>query len=507
MPSRRSLLRDGWSMLTRTAPVNTPSPDKLATNYIPQADPSLSTFVPSPEHPWDQRRVLHLLRRTGMGGRPEQVGRLLAVSPVQAVTHVVNMAIATPPIPKPEWADIGAPPRGATDEERTAYNQARNQWNSEFRGTLAHRMLTSGLHFKMTLFWTNHFVTEYNRYGSMPQYAYRYIKIIQDHQFGSFETLTRAMGLTPAMLIYLNGNANRKQAPNENYARELLELFTLGEGNGYTQNDITELARALTGYTVDNVALSVNFVQSRFDDGSKTIFGQAGNFDYDGALDVLFAERRVTIARHVCRSLYQFFVYPNAPQAVVDGLADIFLQHGGQIGPVLHALFASRHFFDDEFVGASISSPLEHLSQFHVSMNVPTQAQNLRNLLNYSSQLGQNLLQPPNVAGWPGHREWLNTSTLPARWNYMQTLVNRFKNEVYELAKSMPEPDDPYALARNLAEFLLPVTLTDDEYAALGNVMLGGTPHYEWKIANKGALSRVQALLNYIVLMPEYQLN
>src|SRR5690606_38536198 len=160
----------------------------------------------------------------------------------------------------------------------------------------------------------------------------------------------------------------------------------------YTQNDIEELARALTGYVIDPVTLSVTFVPNRFDSNPKTIFGKTANYNYDTAHDLLFAERAPVIARHICRELYSFFVYPNAPGSVVNDLAAIFLQNNLNLEPVIRTLFKSRHFFDVELIGANVSSPIDFFGNTISMLQINLTPQELRNFYNYSGQTGQQLL-------------------------------------------------------------------------------------------------------------------
>jgi uncharacterized protein (DUF1800 family) len=472
------------------------------------SDLSLSPFQPSPEMPWNRRRILHLTRRMGLTPPPGTINFLTGMSPSQAVDYLMQQAINAPKMPEPSWANLsGVPPAGATQAEITAFNQQRSVWINEFRAMLSAHILDTGLRGKLTLFWHNHFVTEFSDYGNNPQYAWRYINTIQNYHFAGFKPFTTAMGLTPAMLLYLNGNQNQRVSPNENYARELLELFTLGEGNGYTQKDIEELARALTGYQLNGQTNTVTFNQARFDGGSKTIFGKSGNYNYTTAHDLLFQERRESIARHICREVYHFFVYPNAPEVVIDELSNIYLEHDYTLEPVLRTLFKSRHFFDQDFMGSMIASPAELLGNFITMFNIPKNTQEYRNYYNLSSQIGQIFLQPPDVSGWRGHRAWLDTSTMPTRWNLMEQQVARFRSQLLDFAKAMPNPNKPYDLAREMAEHLIAVPLSEAEYLELGKVLLGGSPDYEWRIDSDGAASRIQALVSYIIQMPEYQLN
>lgn len=468
---------------------------------------SLAPYVPSASLPWNRRRALHLLRRTGFSGTNATVEQMIRIGPSTAVNFMMDVAVTIDPIARPSWVDLGGPYPGWTAAQVSAEQAERAARVVEFRNNLALHILGTGLHGKLTLFWHSHFATEYDGYFRRPQFAYRYIKVIQDHLLGDFKQLTYDMGITPAMLSYLNGNLNERTSPNENYAREVLELYTLGEGNGYTQNDIVELAKALTGYTLSYSYLWVRFDPNKFDNWNKTIFGVWDNFNYGTAIDHLFTVKRELIARHICRKLYRFFVHSTPNEEVVEGMAQIFLANGLRIEPVLRTLFASRHFFDDELMGAVISSPYELLGNVMVMLNVPRNHTESAQFLRHTVTLGQNILEPPGVAGWPGHREWLNTSLLPNRWNSMNAFLVRHTSRILAFAKSLPDNQNPDLLVRHLTDFIFAVPLTEAGYAELTAVMLSGTPAYEWNINDPGAPSRIMGLISYMVSMPEFQLN
>ncbi len=470
-------------------------------------NPSLAPYVPSTSAPWNRRRVLHLLRRTGFSGTYATVDQMIRIGPASAVQFMMDVATNISPIAEPSWVVLGGPYPGWTSAQISAEQAERAARVVEFRNNLALHVLGTGLHGKLTLFWHSHFATEYDGYFRRPQFSYRYIKVIQDHLLGDFKQMTYDMGLTPAMLSYLNGNLNQRTAPNENYGRELLELYTLGEGNGYTQNDIVELAKALTGYTLSYSYLWVKFDANRFDNWNKTIFGTWDNFNYSTALDHLFNVKRELIARFICRKLYRFFVHSRPNEEVVEGMAQIFLANGFRIEPVLRTLFASQHFFDDELIGSMISSPYELLGNFMTMLNVPRNHTESAQFLRHTVTLGQNILQPPGVAGWPGHREWLNTSLLPNRWNSMNAFLVRHTNRILAFAKSLPDNQNPDLLVRHLTDFIFAVPLTEAGYAELTAVMLSGTPAYEWNINDPGAPSRIMGLISHMVSMPEFQLN
>ena len=198
-------------------------------------------------------------------------------------------------------------------------------------------------------------------------FLYYYINCLQRNAIGNFRTLISEIGLTNAMLFYLDGAFNNGNNPNENYARELYELFTLGEGNGYTEEDIVETARALSGYTDrgEEGCSPVNYRADRHDNGEKTILGQTGNWDYDDVIEILFTQRSNEIANYICSKLYQFFVHPDIDdeagnaRTIIEGLAATFTANNFELAPVLRQLFKSEHFFDDDAVGVIIKSPFD----------------------------------------------------------------------------------------------------------------------------------------------------
>jgi uncharacterized protein (DUF1800 family) len=467
----------------------------------------LAPYIPSPERPWNRRRAAHLLRRTGFGAPVAAIEDALAKGPGPTVDALIDACVAQAPIPKPTWAETGGPFPGWTSAQVAAEQAQRAVWTTEFRASLAQHVLTTGLLGRLTLFWHSHYATEYTDYFLRPQFAYRYIDLIQRHALGDFKALTHDMGLNAAMLLYLNGSQNTRTAPNENYARELLELHTLGEGNGYTQRDITELARAFTGYTVDIPNLKVTYVNARFDNWYKTVFGLWENFNYAMAHDHLFQAKRDLIARYVCGRLYTHFVHATPDEAVVGAMAEIFLQNNWRVEPVLRALFKSAHFYDDSLIGAMIPSPYVLLGSFLHHLNVPITTSVAASVFNQSRTLGQELLQPPNVAGWPGHRAWLDTSLLPTRWSSLQSVLTAYGKPLYDMASAMPERHDPYALAAAMAERLLAVPLSTEETIALGDILLAGMPAYEWDLGGFGGFSRLTGLVTHLISLPEFQLH
>ena len=474
----------------------------------------LDPYVPSSGQPWDTYRVAHLLRRAGFGASRVQIDTYLTMSPGEVVDALVDEAIHLPLPPPPEWVGIGPPPNNAPQVEKDEYYAQNNVNRLKYRAAWLRAMRSDGLREKMALFWSNHFVTQVPSYGLAP-FTVEYLSLLRTHALGNFKTFTHEVGLIPAMLLYLNGHQNRKNGPNENYARELCELFTMGitdeQGNpNYTQAEITELARALTGWRVNRQALNAYFEQNRFDEGEKTFFGRTGAFGYDDVIDIIFEERTASIAHHICKKLYRFFVYDEPNNEVISAMAAVFVENNFEMAPVVRALLKSAHFFDSGVIGAKIKSPMEFLMGLLNEADLSPEDDAYETLYRWGNQLSQRLFDPPNVAGWPEHHAWVSTGTMPQRWNYGSILVNGNRTfdgaELVELASTMSAPDDPYVLVRDLCDHFFTQPLQEAEYQVLTAVLLDGTPDYEWSIESEGAPNRLRGFLNYLVQLPEYQL-
>lgn len=437
------------------------------------------------------------------------------MTPDAAVDQLVDDALAMEVPAPPDWASVPPPPFEAPQEEKDAFAEANNANKLAYRADWMASMPAAGLRDKMALFWSNHFVTQVGGYG-LGQYMVQYLDLLRTHALGNFKTFTREVGLLPAMLLYLNGQQNQKNGPNENYARELCELFTMGIADpsgqpNYTQTEITEIARALTGFRVDRQALSSYFEPNRFDEGDKTFFGRTGAFGYDEVIDIIFEERTNAIAHYICEKLYRYFVFAEPDADVVSEMAALFIENDFEITSVVRTLLKSAHFFDDSFIGAKIKSPIEYVQCMVTEMGMEIPVDGFVTMFRYGRNLSQTLFDPPNVAGWPGNHAWLSTGTMPLRWNYGNTMIKGFS--VFEvldpipMAMQMSAPNDPYALSRELVDHLFTHPLTDEEYAFLADTMLDGTPDYEWNIEEMSTPNRLRNFLSYLVQLPEYQLT
>lgn len=502
--------------------------------------------------PWDRRRATHLIRRQGFGALKREVDQALNDgSATAAVARLVETA-QTDPLPEPPAWYQG----GGSSEVEEVYDLQRSWFEA---------MRTRGLIEKMTLFWTNHFAVQWSvnqgkASNSASHLTYDYYRLLRLHALGNFRTLVHNIGRNAAMLVYLDGFVNEVGHANENYARELLELFTMGlyapdGAENYTEADIKELARALTGWVVTG-SNGAAFDPARHDGGAKTIFGHTAAFDYDAALDLIFDARADAIAVFVCRKLYCFFVQPMPHEAVVRALADVFLANDFEIAPVLQTLLGSDHFYQDTFIASRIKSPLELIIGFLREAELtPTRdlLEAVREML-APTALNQEPFNPPNVAGWPGlnppaadnqpgHYAWLTTGTLPDRWQHLDALLNGEAGATYDpfdLVQKRSDPSDPLRIPADLAEAFLPIPLHEAGIHDLrepfgGNpefppppqflegpahavnltkIMLNGTPHYEWPRfdeQNPAHVAEARELLRryitYLVHLPEYQLT
>ncbi|MRT15507.1 DUF1800 domain-containing protein [Vitellibacter sp. q18] len=476
---------------------------------------TLAPFEPSSQDPWNTRKINHVYRRLGFGASQDAVDTALTMSPGQFINSLVDSAHNLPPTPAPYWGFYST-------NDFSDYETENFQFFSEWRMQTTRDLLAENLRGRLAFFWMNHFVTRFGIYFHAP-YAYQYYHIMQVHALGNFKEFTRAVGLTPAMLIFLNGFENTNYSPNENYARELFELFTLGEGNGYTQNDITETARALTGYNEwDEPNGNIYFDPQTFDNGTKTIFGQTGNWGYNDVVDILFQERGPEIAFFICKKLYKFFVSPatdNIEQTIIQELAQTLVASNFEMVPMLKKLFKSQHFFDEQSIGVVIKSPFDVVLNFLKETDFYYDDQIIDALIYYVGLIGQEMYDPVDVAGWQRDEAWINSSTLTGRWalvdEYLDYLdQNGFDSIFVDLAKALTNNSkDPYFITKTLVDHFTSrelYTITDYDIAT--DIFKWEVPqnYYDqglWSLDFSSAPYQVLILLKHIARMPEFQLK
>lgn len=258
---------------------------------------------------------------------------------------------------------------------------------------------------KMALFWHGHFACRTQNV----LFSQQLLQVIRENALGNFGTLLTAVSRTPAMLQFLNNQQNYKAHPNENFAREVMELFTMGRGH-YTETDIKEAARSFTGWGYDNEGNFV-FRDKRHDNGEKTVLGKKGNFTGDDVLKILL-ERKET-ARFITAKVYRYFVDDVPDETRIDTLSEKFYTSGYDIGELMQQIFNADWFYDQHLIGKRIKSPVELL--VGLRRTVPVNFEREEVMLSFQQVLGQVLFYPPNVAGWPGGRNWIDSSSLMYR--------------------------------------------------------------------------------------------
>ena len=353
-------------------------------------------------------QVAHLLRRAGFGATEAELDQYAQLGFAGALDRLLN----------PEQVDDSATDQQvaplaldrANPDTRRKIEDAKFSWFS--------RMLSTQrpLQEKMTLFWHNHFATANSKVGNA-WLMLDQIQLFRDNGLGSFETLLQKVTRDPAMLIWLDNRQNRKNAPNENFAREVQELFTVGIGN-YTEQDIKEAARAFTGHTLDKDNHYV-FNKGQHDTGNKAFQGQSGNFDADDILGIL--ARHPATARYLTTQLFTFFVCDNPDSSTIDRLANTYTTSNFDIRSVLRDMFSGPEFLSPQAFHGQIKQPVELLIGSIKALNVqnvgPDATQALR-------RMGQDLLNPPDVSGWSGGSAWINSTTLFERFNWGNRLAS-----------------------------------------------------------------------------------
>lgn len=489
---------------------------------------------------YDEAR--HLLWRAGFGGTPSQIATLASWGPTRAVDYVLDPSNAPRELPGPDAFDKDIM-REPTADERRAYQMARQsrdedalakfrleqqrrqgrdrQQISEIQRWWLKRMIETPrpLEEKMTLFWHGHFATSYRTIENS-YHMFLQNQLLRTHALGNFSDLLQGIIRDPAMLKYLNNDTSRKGRANENLAREVMELFSLGLG-GYSEKDIKEGARALTGYTFRDDQFF--FDKNNHDQNPKTILGRTGAFDGEAFVRIILDQPGV--ARFITRKLYHFFAaelppleradyseLPAPTQSVLRDLASTFASSKYAIAPVLRRLFLSQHFYDPSLMGQQIKSPTQLIVGAVRSLNTPVRDLSILN--DALDLMGQNLFFPPSVKGWDGGRSWINTSTLFVRQNILAFLLTGKKPRGYD-ANADEQRFDPMPLLGELTN-ANPGAESDPVAVAdyLLRLTLGHAPSHAREqlvslaSSTNNAVTRDLVVGNLLLItaMPEYQL-
>jgi uncharacterized protein (DUF1800 family) len=363
-----------------------------------------------------------LLNRAGFGATEREVAEFSQLSRREAVDRLLRGAGTVAVTPPPGWTkdpimprrnlrtmDVDARKQAQTDEVRRGID-LRAWWLAEMLNT------PSPLTERMTLFWHNHFVSSQLKV-KYSQLMYQQNLLLRKNALGNFDGLLHAVSKDPAMLIYLDSANSRKGTPNENFAREVMELFTLGEGH-YAEGDIKEAARAFTGWSVEPETGEYKWRPFFHDGGQKTVFGHIGDYDGDAVLDILL--QQPACAEFISTKLWREFISPNPDPAQIKYIAHEFRASNYDIKTALRALFNSDAMYAQENRAVLIKSPVDLVvgTLRQVQFTVPDTLPFALNL----GQLGQNLFSPPNVKGWPGGDTWINSTTLLARKQFAERI-------------------------------------------------------------------------------------
>ena len=389
--------------------------------------PTVTDTLMQPSRGWDREAAAHLLRRAAFGGTPEEIDRVAAAGLDEAVNQLIDYA--TQPRGVAEFQPVrGAERSGAQQRLRELASEQRQESRrqlrqldrvqlEELRAWWMNLMIATArpLEERMTLLWHGLFTSGHREVRDSTM-LFDQNALLRENALARFRKLLIGVSQDPAMLRYLDNASNRKQAPNENYARELLELFTLGVGP-YTEQDIKEAARALTGWTIRDGSFSE--IRQYHDNGVKTLFGEAGNFDGNDIIDIILA--RPEASRHLAAVLLKSFLTPQPGDAEGESLAAVIRDTRFDMREIMRALLKSRMFYDPRHRFSIIKGPVE-LVVGTVRL-LEAKYTDLEGLVAATRSQGQELFQPPNVKGWDGHTRWINTATLFARYNFASQLL------------------------------------------------------------------------------------
>lgn len=415
----------------------------------------------------------HLLWRAGFGPMAENAAQLDSVSQKELWNLLLKTSSKTPEKINVAQSLVDGLFKGIQDvsnmKKQELTNDQKKMIREQSREDLKNlnlrwldEMINSEaqLREKMSLFWHGHFACRViNSY-----FQQELLQTIRENALGNFRDMLSAVSKSPSMLSFLNNQQNRKQHPNENFAREVMELFTMGRGN-YTENDIKEAARAFTGWGF-NIRGEFEFRKFQHDTGSKTVLGKTGDFDGDAVLDILLEQKQT--AKYLSKKIYRFFVNDTADDAKVEWLAGRFYESGYDIKKLLTDIFTSNWFYEEKNIGTQIKSPVQLLAG--IRRLLPMELENEQSQLLFQRTLGQILFYPPNVAGWPGGKTWIDSSSLMLRLRIPQILA---ANDIMDIR---PKADD---------DTMMGMMNMEAGAKKLKAAVKGGTATIDWQLVAK----------------------
>ena len=516
---------------------------------------------------WMSLHSKHLLNRTLFGAKASDIEYFKTKGLMASIDELLNIQTTALPPPLNDYnsttfTDPNVPSGKTWVNDITTDGTINSYRRNSYKKWLISVWLgqEKNIREKLSLFWSNHFGTEADTigYGSM---IYNHHQIFRNNCVGNFKQMVRLVTTDPAMLRYLNGYLNTKTAPDENYGRELQELYTVGKEGGakYSEEDVKNAAKVLTGWRIDANFNSI-FDTTRHDTTNKTfssfykgttITGKTaanGALETDELLTMIF--QKTELAKFICRKLYRYFVYyyidNTIENNIITPLSNIFIANNYEIKPVLKTLLSSEHFYDTLYIGCQIKSPVDHvitfLRQYEIifpnAITDYTDSYFLHNyMVNQLISMGQNPVDPPNVSGWPAYYQtpdynklWINADTLPKRNKFTDLMIEtgytrngkKVIVNTIQFAKNVcPNPSDPNILIESVFSFLVSTEIAASLKANLKKQILlsGQTSDYYWTDAWNAYTSspttinyntvhtRLKSLLKYIMNLPDYQLQ
>jgi uncharacterized protein (DUF1800 family) len=543
-------------------------PPETVSRYANKVLPTFSSRLTSTLTPyagaWGEAQAAHLLRRCLFGPTRTEIQTAAASNLTAVLNGLLTVPATAPDPPLNVSATDTSVAIGTTWTAQPFDQNFEGVRRTSLRDWWLGQLLTqnTSLVEKTTLFWHNHFVVEFGDINDA-RMGYEYCRLLRQHALGNVKQLAKDVTVTPAMLRYLNGNQSVVGAPNENYGRELLELFTVGKGpliaagnyTNYTEADVQAAAKVLTGWRDQAAPVGSYFTASRHDTTTKTFsaaFGNAtiassGATEYQSLINLIFQQAET--ARFIVRKLYRWFVYyvidAQVETDVIRPLATLLITNNFEVAPVLRTLLSSEHFFDSLNMGCLIKNPLDFTVGLCRQMQVvfppasgPVAQYGMWNYLNTVTSLQQQVIgDPPNVAGWAAyyqtpqfHELWINAVTLPRRNQITDLLIGsgytrngvRIVIDVLALTQSFPAAtaSDCNLLIAEYVKLMAPITLTANQLAFLKTALLPGLPDFEWTVewqqylaaptntAKKAAVTtKLQAMLRALMGLAEYHLS
>ncbi|HET9392040.1 MAG TPA: DUF1800 domain-containing protein [Candidatus Rubrimentiphilum sp.] len=492
----------------------TPRTD-VAGMYRPSGQLDISTALAAYSGPWDERMAAHLLRRAGFGSTPDEAKRYGSMGVHAAVDALINFP-STAGLPAPDnlydpratlmqYFQSGVRPGMVDDTTKRKIGQEVRQ--NERQSVIAlqrwwlNRMLATPapLQEKMALYFHGHFTSAAIQKGVTPVMTYNQNQLFRDNALGNLRELTWQVSIDPAMMIYLDNARSDPQHPNENYARELMELFTLGVGN-YSEQDVRESARAWTGYVLRPRVGDVQFVASRHDDGSKTFLGQTGNFTGRDIVDIIY--KQPAAAMFFANSLLNFFVYNGPEPELVEAVAKLIRKNDYNLKPVMSTLLRSNVFFSNRTYRALVKSPVEFVIGTYKQFDAKQVDDRAQRAL---FAMGQVLFYPPNVAGWPGGANWLTSQTVIARENFLASMVNSPMMD--DVGWMQQVPMKASQAAHDLVQTVLHGDASPQGIAQVTDYLNGVNTSALGMLSGENYPERVRGAAYLTMAMPAYQLN